>query len=165
MTPEESQALVRWNLRHGNEASTGRAMAMNDPPPQRRLADDPEFMDWYAPLSKKLGIDQNPDDPEHYYDYRHFYDDMKAGKPGVISPDKPGGHFPSTYKTEGHPRTYLDDPTTGKVFDTRSAQYLTGEPVPQRALTVSEQSPDKPGFDAERARRIAAGLGGMKFLR
>ncbi len=28
MTPEEQQALVRWNLRHGNEASTGRVLAM-----------------------------------------------------------------------------------------------------------------------------------------
>ncbi len=26
--PEQARALVRWNLRHGNEASTGRAMDM-----------------------------------------------------------------------------------------------------------------------------------------
>lgn len=125
-----------------------------------KLANDPAFMDWYGPLSKKLGIDSNPDAPEHYYDYRSFFDAMNRGE--AVSPDKPGGHFPSTYKTEGHPRTYLDDPTTGRTFDTRSAQYLTGDPVPQAALTASEGSPDKPGYDSQRAKTIVNALLGGK---
>jgi len=150
---------MRWNLHHGNAKSMSAAMDRIGPP---QLRDDPQFMDWYAPLSAKLGIDPNPDDPEHHYDYRAFYDAMKRGE--AVSPDKQGGHFPSTFKTEGHPRTYLDDPTTGKVFDTRSTEYVGGGQVPQQALTASEQSPDKPGFDPARARAIAAGLGAMRFL-
>jgi hypothetical protein len=159
VTPEDAQALMRWNLRHGNAESTGRAMAMVGGQDQ----DPAGFRDWYGAVSNKLGISPDPDDPEHHYDYRAFYDAMKRGE--AISPDQPGGHFPSTYKTEGHPRTYLDDPTTGKVFDTRSAEYLAGGPVPQRALTASEQSPDKPDFDPDRARAIAKGLGALRFIR
>lgn len=124
-----------------------------------QLKSDPEFMGWYGPLSKKLGIDADPDAPEHYYDYRGFYDAMKRGE--AVSPDQPGGHFPSTYKTEGHPRTYLDD-GSGRVFDTRSAKYLTGDPVSQRALSRSEDSPDMPGFDAAKAKSIVQALLGPR---
>jgi len=131
------------------------------PPDTKAFDDEMAFRGWYVPLAMKLGISPNPDDPEHHYDNRAFYRDMMAGKPGVVSPDKPGGHFPSTYKTEGHPRTYLADPTNrGQIFDTRSGTYLTGEPVSQRGLTASEESPDMPGFDPMRARAILASLYG-----
>ena len=112
--------------------------------------DELGFRGWYVPLAMKLGIDPNPDSPEHHYDYRAFYRDMLAKKPGVISPDKPGGHFPSTYKTAGHPRTYLQD-SRGRIFDTRGGNYLTGETVPNKELRASENSPDMPGFDPETA--------------
>jgi hypothetical protein len=97
--------------------------------------DEMNFRAWYVPLAMKLGIAPNPDDVEHHYDYRRFFQDMKAGK--VISPDRPGGHFPSTYKLSGHPRKYLDD-GLGRMFDTQSAQYFDGSPVPDRNLRASE---------------------------
>jgi len=38
---------------------------------------DPEqeglFMDWYAQKAGQYGLDPNPDDPRHYYDYRAAY--------------------------------------------------------------------------------------------
>lgn len=108
-----------------------------------KAQDENQFRRWYVPMARKLGIDQNPDAPEHHYDNRGFYRAMKRGE--AKSPDRPGGHFPSTFKTEGHPRTYLDD-GTGKVFDTRTATYLDGSPVPYDRLRASEQSPDMPGF-------------------
>lgn len=120
--------------------------------------DEQEFQSWYKPLAEKLRINPNPDDPDHHYDYRAFYQAMKRGE--EVSPDQPGGHFPSTYKTEGHPRTYLDD-GRGQVFDTRQAKYLTGKPVGQRQLTASEESPDMPGFDPEVAKRWASMMGLM----
>ena len=123
--------------------------------PKWPLAENREFMNWYAPVAKKLGIDPDPDAPEHHYDYLSFYNDMKAGKPGVISPDQPGGHFPSDYKTAGHPRTFLPDPA-GKVFDTRTAKYLTGQRVPQRTLDLPVD--DNPGFDPEKAKAITMAL-------
>jgi hypothetical protein len=122
--------------------------------------DEADFQRWYAGVAGKLNakkrtLDPNPDSPEHHYDYRGFYRGVKAGteKP----PTQPGGHFSSAFKTEGHPRSHLQD-SLGKVFDTRSAKYLTGEQVPQRELLASERSPDMPGFDAEKAKTLIPSL-------
>ena len=62
------------------------------------------FQKWYAGHAKKLGINPDPDDPEHYYDYRAAY------KEGV----GPGedGHWDSRFKVEGHPRMILDGVNT-----------------------------------------------------
>jgi hypothetical protein len=141
----------------GDALSGGVPLVM---PTKRRMSDDAEFMDWYVPLAKKLHINPNPDDPSHYYDYESFYRDMKAGK--AISPDKPGGHFPSTYKTEGHPRTYLPD-SMGRVFDTRSAKYLKGGRVSERQLKWAERSADMPGFNPEMAKALAPMILNLKY--
>lgn len=121
-------------------------------PEQDKTDHELAFRAWYVPLAMKLGIDPNPDAPEHHYDNRGFYEAMKRGE--VVSPDRPGGHFPSTFKTEGHPRAYLDD-SHGRVFDTRSAKYLAGDAVPQGLLRASETSPDMPDFDPAVARALA----------
>lgn len=120
--------------------------------PIEAAAREQRFKKWYGQLSAKLRIAPDPDDPLHYYDYRAFHRDMEAGQ--VLPPDAPGGHFPSTYKLPGHPRTYLTD-ANGRVFDTRSAQYLTGDQVPDEQLTASERSPDMPGFDPEKLTAMA----------
>ena len=61
-----------------------------------------DFDKAYAEYSKTTGMNPNPDDPKHFYDYRQLYKDT-----GSITPDE-GGHLPSEYKTEGHPRTIVD---------------------------------------------------------
>lgn len=107
--------------------------------------DEKRFRAWYGEVAKRVGIDPNPDSHEHHYDYRALYRDREASKD-----QKAGDHFPSRYKTEGHPRAYLDD-GQGRVFDTREARYLTGEPVPRKRLDASEQSPDMPDWDKRKA--------------
>ncbi|MCK4240827.1 MAG: hypothetical protein KAX30_04330 [Candidatus Atribacteria bacterium] len=62
------------------------------------------FQDWYANHAQKLGLNPNPDDPRHHYDYRAAY------KVGAM-PDKTG-HWPSKFKTEGHPRMIVDGVNT-----------------------------------------------------
>jgi len=126
-----------------------RGDATSDPNnPLLVAAREPEFRRWYSKIADKLGINPNPDDPEHYYDYRAFYGDMLQGK--AEAPDAWGGHFTSKYKLPGHPRTYLDD-GQGRIFDTRSGQYLNGDTVSNENLTASERSPDMPGFDPQQA--------------
>jgi hypothetical protein len=68
-----------------------------------------DFQRWYGDWSKKSGMNPNPDDPQHFYDYR------AAFEAGVIPPE-PGGHWPSQYKKEGHPRMVIDgiNTKTGK---------------------------------------------------
>ena len=66
--------------------------------------DEMEFQKWYSERAKRLGINPNPDDPNHFYDYRAAH---KAGaEPG------PDGHWPSEFKLEGHPRMVLDNVNT-----------------------------------------------------
>lgn len=110
-----------------------------------------KFRDWYEPMARQTGMDPNPDAPEHFYDMRGLFFDS-GGKAG---PQR--GHFPSKYKREGHPRTFLDD-TQGRIFDTRTATYLDGSPVPRHLLRASEQSPDMPGFDPNATPRPHGGM-------
>ena len=68
------------------------------------MADEREFQEWYAGHAKKRGLNPNPDDPRHFYDYRAAF---RAGAgPG------PDGHWPSVFKREGHPRMVLDGVNT-----------------------------------------------------
>ena len=79
------------------------------PDRQRRLQQArPGFDEWYAGHAKQRGLDPNPDDPRHHYDYRGAY---KAGvEPG------PDNHWDSRFKTDDHPNRYIDgvDTKTGK---------------------------------------------------
>lgn len=133
----------------------------------QNLFDEAAFQDWYAKVSKRLQLNPNPDDPSHHYDYRTMYSDMLSEGTDT-SPKKAGGHFYSKYKTEGHPRTYLADPQ-GKVFNTKTAQYITGQPVSNHNLKASEGAADMPGFNEQSAAnllQIAPGISSlMRFGR
>jgi hypothetical protein len=74
------------------------------------------FDKWYADWAKKNGLDPNPDDPQHFYDYRAAY---RSG----AKPDKTG-HWPSEFKKSGHPREFLPIGKDGAMVDTK-----TGKPV------------------------------------
>ena len=76
--------------------------------------EEAEFQTWYSGISKKTGLNPDPDDPNHFYDYR------AAHKAGAM-PDKTG-HWPSQFKREGHPRMVVDGVNT-----------KTGEPVDEFA--------------------------------
>jgi len=61
--------------------------------------DEERFQRWYREQAAKTGINRNPDDPGHKYDYRGAY---RAG----AGPDKTG-HWPSRFKADDHPRRYI----------------------------------------------------------
>lgn len=88
-----------------------------------------DFNQWYAGHASRLGLDPNPDDPRHFYDYRAAY------KAGVEPPAQKGGHWPSEYKLEGHPRMVLDgmDTKTGKSVDGFAAWQIQNKSmIPQQ---------------------------------
>lgn len=70
--------------------------------PVTELSPDEEqaFQQWYAGHAKTLGLDPNPDSPLHFYDWRGAF---RAG----VTPDE-AGHWPSTFKHEGHPNLIVD---------------------------------------------------------
>lgn len=64
------------------------------------------FQKWYKDRASKLGLNPNPDDPQHFYNYRAAF---AAG----AEPDSTG-HWPSKYKTSGHPRRFINGVDTTK---------------------------------------------------
>lgn len=105
-----------------------------------------EFQRWYADAAKKLGLNTNPDDPDHHYDYRGFYESVKRGE--AKAPTEPGGHWSSKYKTNDHPRRYLEDPINARFFDTENGRYTGGDKamVPSGRLDLLNkvEAPDLP---------------------
>ena len=96
------------------------------------------FDQWYAGEAQKLGINPNPDDPRHHYDYRAFYKAMLAGQ--VQPPEQTEGHFSSQFKTDGNEREMLKD-RQGRVFNTRSGAYADGSPVSEEELRAATTAP------------------------
>lgn len=82
--------------------------------------DEREFLDWYKQTASKLGLNLDPDDLDHQYDYREFWEKEVKGR-GVTF--KKGDHFSSRYKLRGHPNRYVRqgnkmlDTITGKTVD------------------------------------------------
>lgn len=70
--------------------------------------DDSDFRAFYAAAAKRAGLSADPDDREHFYDYRAAF---KAG----AGPDSTG-HFPSRFKRLGHPNLVVEgrDTRSGK---------------------------------------------------
>lgn len=62
--------------------------------------DESGFQTWYKGHAETQGINPDPDDPKHKYDYRAAY---KAG----VGPDDTG-HWPSEFKDDDHPNRFID---------------------------------------------------------
>lgn len=99
------------------------------PRPRVKLDDDAEkeFRAWYADISKKWGLDKNPDDPEHHYDYR------AAWQAGAEPDPEADGHWPSTFKAADHPNRFVNGEDT-----------ITGEPIPKGWTPASSKSSTAP---------------------
>jgi FMN phosphatase YigB (HAD superfamily) len=78
------------------------------PPPGDAEA---EFRKWYADRASRTGISSDPDEPEHFYDYRAAHRD---GAEPEISSEDGQYHWPSKYKADNHPNRYvmIDDTLT-----------------------------------------------------
>jgi hypothetical protein len=105
-----------------------------------RIVED-AFQKWYAQHAAERGLNPNPDDPQHFYDYR-------AAFLSGAAPDE-SGHWPSKFKTEGHPRMVLDGINT-----------KTGKP----ALTSSVLSPQAVPFDERQLGLRSALLDSVKGI-
>ena len=64
--------------------------------------DDEGFMKYFSALSGTRGWNPNPDDPNHFYDMRMFYDLAPQAMIAESLSDTTK-HFPDTFKRPGHP--------------------------------------------------------------
>lgn len=76
------------------------------------LFQDINFRNWYDTLSRLKGLNSNPTDRQHYYDYIGYW--KSIGSPDYFEDNK-GGHFPDTFKLPGHP-----------LFSNQSIYYKPG---------------------------------------
>lgn len=88
-------------------------------------AQEQEFQSWYQDRASKLGLNPNPDDPQHFYDYRAAH---RAG----AEPDETG-HWPSQFKQEGHPRMVVNG------VNTKTGQTLGQQLFAERRSTISPE--------------------------
>lgn len=65
------------------------------------------FQDWYSAWANVTGINPDPDDPRHMYDYRAAY--LDKAKPTLALGDDNRFHWPSQYKVEGHPNEFVNN--------------------------------------------------------
>lgn len=93
------------------------------------LTDEQAFRDWYAEWAARAGLNPNPDDPQHHYDYRRAYG---AGVVPQVDPADQRYHWPSQFKLETHPNRIVNG------IDT-----ITGQPVqpPHQALGLAHLGP------------------------
>lgn len=102
----------------------GNAAGRGAPPTQLPPVIEGMFQIWYKRLAEQYGIDPNPDDPEHHYDYRAAF---MAGANPIAN-----GHWPSEFKGDAHPNRY---PPEENYMDTKLG--LPGGMVPD----TTPQSP------------------------
>jgi hypothetical protein len=69
--------------------------------PCRRVDCELHFPDWYSGWAQTLGLDIDPDHPDHHYDWRRAF---TAGAVPDIN-----GHWPSEFKRPTHPNLYVED--------------------------------------------------------
>lgn len=73
------------------------------------------FQQWYSNWADTTGIDRNPDDPQHRYDYRSAY--YSGDRPTLDTSDS-RYHWPSAHKAPDHPNRFV-----------RGVDTITGAPA------------------------------------
>ena len=78
--------------------------------------EDVEFLDWYRERAEKSGISLDPDEPEHYYDYRAAYE---AGAEPTYNKELKRWKWPSKFKHDLHKDRYI----IGKDLEIYDSKY------------------------------------------
>jgi hypothetical protein len=92
--------------------------------------DEARFRKWYAERASRLGLSLNPDDPQHFYDYRAAF---SAG----ADPDK-SGHWPSEFKRLGHPNLLVGGVDTRTGISTETVALDEVRPLAKVALPAAK---------------------------
>ena len=85
-----------------------------------------KFQNWYKNVSYELGLDSNPDNPAHAYDYRGFWLENRNKDIDYTQPDF---HFTDTYKKPDHPTFSVESKYADKKYgiDPKTVGHWDGE--------------------------------------
>lgn len=86
-------------------------MAWKLEPIEESTSPSEDFNTWYARWAEKTGINPDPMDSRHKYDYRAAY---KAGVEPTISDEDGQYHWPSEFKADDHPNRFVNGVDTKK---------------------------------------------------
>ena len=75
-----------------------------------------EFLKWFSERASKSGINPNPYEPEHYYDYKAAY---KAGIEPTYNENLKKWKWPSEFKHDLHPDRYIIDKKDLSIHDSK----------------------------------------------
>lgn len=95
--------------------------------------DEVEFKDWYQRWADTTGLDPNPDDPRHKYDYRAAF---QAGVEPQYNDSDGKYHWDSRYKSDDHPNRFVGG------IDTK-----TGKPEPAMPKAAAKEKPAEDKWD------------------
>ncbi|MDH5666535.1 MAG: helicase-related protein [Nitrospira sp.] len=117
------------------------------------------FQRWYKQNFADRGLNPDPDNPNHFYDYRRAFADNMQLVPDPTDLDEQGRprlHGSSKYKLPGHPREFVDTPDgrlntiTGKIVNKPQPGHsiigMDGEaiPLPDEPTATEEDVLDVP---------------------
>jgi hypothetical protein len=85
------------------------------------------FEEWYSNIVKNLGISSNPDEVEHFYDYRAAH---KAGEPIP----EPGQHMSSRFKSPLHPNRFV----SGKDLEPSRRDIALWDTLKEKPANIEE---------------------------
>ena len=91
------------------------------------------FQQWYAQIANKTGINRDPDDFRHKYDYRGAF---KGGHQPDVE-----GHWPSEFKDWDHPNRFIAQEGGGRYLDTKTGEEVTS--LPEEPLLTPPKKPAK----------------------
>ena len=85
-----------------------------------------KFQNWYKNVSYELGLDSNPDNPLHAYDYRGFWLENRNKD---INYKQPDFHFTDTYKQPNHPTFSIESKYADKKYgiDPKTVGHWEGD--------------------------------------
>ena len=98
--------------------------------------EEEEFKGWYEGWAQETGINPDPDDPLHFYDYRGAYRAQVYPTPGSTGE----WHWPSTFKLPGHPNLIVGgvDTRTGLPVVEKDFWTVADEVVATQPPTAKE---------------------------
>lgn len=97
------------------------------------------FDDWYDSLAKHIGLDPDPDDPRHFYDWKGLYRDVSSGKFGASINSR--ADLPNGYRRPVP--SYFIQNSDGRLIDSRTgaeASYVGIREVVQEKDNIDDSA-------------------------
>ena len=125
------------SIDRGEEADAGAGAPTNIKRTRTKLspAQEQAFQKWYRAIAEKNGLDPNPDEVEHRYDWRGAW---VSGDRGTVDKGDGKQHFDSQYKDDDHPNRFIEE--GGGIYDTKYDKlYKKRDPEFTKVLFQKEQ--------------------------